>query len=83
VNTGRDTTSELVAEIEKIVLDLSVANHIGVVWPTLRRVLLQLNALDPAPTTAEIERAIDAMMQHARAVGNVLKLRRLRAWCLE
>jgi hypothetical protein len=82
VKTERYTISELVAEIEKIVLDLSVVNHL-VIWPTLRRVLLELNALDPPPTTAEIERAIEAMMQDARGVGNVLKLRRLRAWCLE
>jgi hypothetical protein len=83
VNTGCRTSTELVAEIQQIVLDLSIVNHIGVVWPTLKRVLAELAILDQPPTTAEIEVAIDTMIKKARSMDDVLKLRRLRAWCLE
>jgi hypothetical protein len=83
VNTGRRTASELVAEIEKIVVDLIIVNRIGVLGPTLKRVLGELAVLDQPPTTAEIECAIDTMIKKARSMGDVLKLRRLRAWRLE
>jgi len=82
VKTQPRTTAELVAEIEKILHELSVINHIGVVRPSLDRVVLELRDLKPLPTDAEIERAIEMMTEKARAAGDRSRARWLRGWRL-
>jgi hypothetical protein len=82
VRTEPRITAELVAEINRILHDLSVVNHVGVVWPGPERVVLELRDLKPRPTDAEIERAIEVMTVRARVAGDHSRARWLKTWRL-